>query len=674
MLKRQKGTLWAVFLLLAFFVAIPAQAADIAKKPLLYTFVSATRITDQDTINLTALSATPQGEPVDRITITVNGEKKECGLGFSCQETFGPFKVTKQTWIRYEVVAVKKGIGNQESGITKRGSILVTPLKLTAKPVFTKITTSGHQLKTGDTFDLKIYTKDEKAGIAKIEIYLDGKLMDKCEGSTECGTTFGPFADNDIGEHKYEFLVVNKVGNSIKPWGKFWVKAGAVSTPQTTPTSSGSGGSNETSGGLTATITPNKTEALSTDKIIFNVATEDDKLIKKIEILVNATLVKTCENVEVCEYIGGPYPNYAGTMVSYAANAYDVVGRQIFTGYKYLKITQAPNESIDKDAPRVTIEGNVFTETGTFGYGANFVAKAVDQSKIYKTEIYVVEEGATAGGAAQTCSVAISPATCEAKLDYLNYGKKYSYWAVATDSQGNIGTSSRMSLTVPNLTTNNTSNTSSTLVTMTPYKSTLTNNEIVDFQIEVKTVARPERINLYVDEKLVSYCGSLASCYYQGGPYVSPNSYYPYQPTYYAEAIYSDGSKILSTKKNLIINAGDSKTGYNTDITIPRISMDAQTQYFSGNNVMPSGYSIKMTAYATDDSGTIAKIKLYYSKVSNPSISPVWTCPLSASPYTCKEQQGTLEFGTRYQYYAEAFDSAGNKATSEIKYLDTPAR
>ena len=181
------------------------------------------------------------------------------------------------------------------------------------------------------------------------------------------------------------------------------------------------------------------------------------------------------------------------------------------------------------------------------------------------------------------------------------------------------------------------------------------------------------KTNLYVNRNLAIACGANP-CVFTGGPYLSANNYYPVKIPYYAEAVFSNGDKKLSETKYLIISSGDEGVGYYTDAVKPVADMTAELKYVRAQGSYAGGYSIKMTANATDNSGRISKIKLYYSKASNPSISPVWSCPSSVSPYTCVEQQGTLDYGTKYQYYAEAFDAAGNKAVSEVKTLDVPSR
>jgi hypothetical protein len=59
--------------------------------------------------------------------------------------------------------------------------------------------------------------------------------------------------------------------------------------------------------------------------------------VAKVEILVNARLVKTCPGHK-CEYVGGPYPE--GT-VTYGASAYDEAGNRAWTGYQSLTVKAA---------------------------------------------------------------------------------------------------------------------------------------------------------------------------------------------------------------------------------------------------------------------------------------------------------------------------------------------
>ncbi|MCW3129425.1 MAG: PKD domain-containing protein [Methanophagales archaeon] len=70
-------------------------------------------------------------------------------------------------------------------------------------------------------------------------------------------------------------------------------------------------------------------------------ASSDRSGIDRIEILVNARKVEERFDSYSCTYVGGPYPDYAGTSVSYGANAYDKAGNRAWTGYKSVHISEA---------------------------------------------------------------------------------------------------------------------------------------------------------------------------------------------------------------------------------------------------------------------------------------------------------------------------------------------
>jgi len=70
-------------------------------------------------------------------------------------------------------------------------------------------------------------------------------------------------------------------------------------------------------------------------------ASSDRSGIDRIEILVNARKVEECFDSYSCTYVGGPYPDYAGTSVSYGAIAYDKAGNRAWTGYKSVHISEA---------------------------------------------------------------------------------------------------------------------------------------------------------------------------------------------------------------------------------------------------------------------------------------------------------------------------------------------
>jgi len=90
-------------------------------------------------------------------------------------------------------------------------------------------------------------------------------------------------------------------------------------------------------------ITHDPVVATSTETVTFTAEVLDGGPCK-VEILVNATLVQTCNNVATggtCTYTGGPYPAYEGTTVSFLATATDSDGDSDTRGYYYFGITDA---------------------------------------------------------------------------------------------------------------------------------------------------------------------------------------------------------------------------------------------------------------------------------------------------------------------------------------------
>ena len=207
--------------LLPFFSA----SAAVYSKPHLYVVKSASIITSNDIISIAALASSAGASSVDKITLTVGNSTIVCEDAFYCQKVAGPFAVTKNTVIKYKVVAEVPGAKNVSLKSINSGSFLVKPVKkLSVVPQYTKITTSNNKLEVGESIDLKIYTKDDK-GISNINILLDGDLVGSCSEQAICGTTIGPFGEDQVGEHKYIFVVTDVDGNKIEPWDKFSVSS-----------------------------------------------------------------------------------------------------------------------------------------------------------------------------------------------------------------------------------------------------------------------------------------------------------------------------------------------------------------------------------------------------------------------------------------------------------------
>ena len=83
--------------------------------------------------------------------------------------------------------------------------------------------------------------------------------------------------------------------------------------------------------------------ATSSEQVTFTATSDTDSSDFEIQILVNATIVKTCTS-SPCVYTGGPYPAYEGTTVSFLANITDNdCSDNCFNtdGYNYFGITDS---------------------------------------------------------------------------------------------------------------------------------------------------------------------------------------------------------------------------------------------------------------------------------------------------------------------------------------------
>jgi len=162
-------------------------------------------------------------ETVKRINILVNArEVKACYNTNTCTFTGGPYPSYSGTSVSYGANAYDYANNRSWTGY-KSVKVNPRPVVDNVNPIYSRMITSNHSIDLGGSFDLKIFASDNK-GIKKIDVILDGNVVRTCYGVKECGTTVGPFsAVSQVGEHKYEFLVEDTSGNTIRPWGKFRV-------------------------------------------------------------------------------------------------------------------------------------------------------------------------------------------------------------------------------------------------------------------------------------------------------------------------------------------------------------------------------------------------------------------------------------------------------------------
>jgi archaellum component FlaF (FlaF/FlaG flagellin family) len=160
-----------------------------------------------------------------------------------------------------------------------------------------------------------------EAGLDRIEVYVNDSLKRTCNfnrayGSQTCQSTISA---NDFGSNDKIKLTVKAYDHNGYT-DQFEMNINKVYD------------NNETNVNGSLTITSNHDSGYTNyDQITFTANGSDSNGINKIEILVNAQVVKTCNSASTCSYVGGPYNTQT---VSYGANLYDNLGNRTWTGYK----------------------------------------------------------------------------------------------------------------------------------------------------------------------------------------------------------------------------------------------------------------------------------------------------------------------------------------------------
>ncbi len=165
------------------------------------------------------------------------------------------------------------------------------------------------------------------SGLQKIEIYADGGLKKTCTynrayGNQECsvainGNSFTANRNISIFARAYDYN-----GRMSQTSSENVYVTGSTNNNN----------NNQTNVDGNLTITSNRDSGYTNyEQITFTANGSDNNGINKIEILVNAQVVKTCDSASTCSYVGGPYNTQT---VSYGANLYDNLGNRTWTGYK----------------------------------------------------------------------------------------------------------------------------------------------------------------------------------------------------------------------------------------------------------------------------------------------------------------------------------------------------
>ncbi|MFZ6015299.1 MAG: hypothetical protein ACOYUZ_02995 [Patescibacteria group bacterium] len=183
---------------------------------------------------------------------------------------------------------------------------------------------SDTTLKQGETKTIKTGAAAD-AGLSKVVIYADGNAKRTCNFSRAYGNQAC-----DVSINGYDFTA----NRNINIYAVAYDYNGRVKQTETL-TVYVTGTNEETESNIQGQIditTDHNNGYDSDDYVVFTATGSDGNGVEKIEIMVNATLVKTCTNATTCTYTGGTYGDRSS--VTYGANLYDKLGNRLWTGYK----------------------------------------------------------------------------------------------------------------------------------------------------------------------------------------------------------------------------------------------------------------------------------------------------------------------------------------------------
>ena len=170
-----------------------------------------------------------------------------------------------------------------------------------------------------DTFTYSASVSDPD-GVNDIKLYANNNQLttQSCSwyGTTgNCSASISASNFASVGSIVMQTKVVDNQNSTT------WSQSRTVQVSQNSPNNSSITISSNADSGFT-----------SNQQIVFTAQGSDSDGIGRIEIYVNASLVKTCQSSAICTYTGGPYSNF--NAITYAATLYDSLGNSKSTGYK----------------------------------------------------------------------------------------------------------------------------------------------------------------------------------------------------------------------------------------------------------------------------------------------------------------------------------------------------
>ncbi len=422
-------------------------------------------------------------------------------------------------------------------------------------PKYEKLITSGSQAAAGDLFSATIYAKNIPP-ISRIDVYWNNQAgpTKSCVGVLICNAVFGPAEDAQIGKKiDFNFVLVGVNGKTLKVSSYYYVTApqaappapASPSVPATPPlpvepvnnptiTQPPSVQQPDDSQPLEKYVEPIITISASYNQInpedtveFIAILNPGSETVDYINILVNQKLAKTCGNVLTCSFTGGPYLDYAGKTVNYAATAYFTDGATKTTGNAGL--TVLPAKVITVSAAKDYVEEwEINILTATFSPMTSLsVLNIYADDKLVKSCYN------------PTCSVTVGPFSGMGG-SYVNY---YSYWSVAGSYlKSEVKKFYVMHYVAPTVD-----------ISLSPEKRNYAHSDSLTFTATAHAGEETfDNLKIYLNGSVVKTCLDIAHCSYTTTPQQILGGV-PSQTTnitYNARGVFSGGAKIVSTENS----------------------------------------------------------------------------------------------------------------------------
>jgi len=304
------------------------------------------QISTGDQVQFSVGANDPDG--IRKIEFLVNGSvNRTCDLGYTatgnqqCTITVSGSSYSAGSSV-YVNARITDGNGNITWSNSKTYNIVQssngTPVSQNSNMTATLHASSGSNTITrAQTDDLWVYVDNTHASTQRVEYYVNGSVAFTCDKNVNpqwmyLGTLFQcPMKFNASSYPAGSDVFVNAKATDSQgnvAWTNSWTyhignDAAPVTPPAPIPTNLAG----------TVSVTSNHDNGFANGETVSFAATANDNDgIAKIDLLVNAVLVKTCYNVSSCGYTGGPYNDR--TTVSYGARMTDNQGNVLWTGYK----------------------------------------------------------------------------------------------------------------------------------------------------------------------------------------------------------------------------------------------------------------------------------------------------------------------------------------------------